>query len=476
MALDLMPLINDFNAYFLGLYHQAAASASSAVGAAQIPASAAAGSPAGASETAGATPANGARSSIAPFLTFANLGTPITSDMFMLKDGTLYQGLAVEQFSMLANALPTIQDGSIMGVGLFTVDGLYNLMLAQAQATSAADMEALGAVKRDAQKAFDATLPGLSPGVSDYHPAIPTPTDWPFPSAAAAWSSRSFEQTETVTVAPTPPPSTVPPPQLPQRGAPRPWTWHVAPDNLAGSIGSVQAIRTSVPPHPVVLSPAQVAMHPVAVRPMLAASMMTRNAAFATARPSPQPAVAAARPVMMSAMMASSVVMERPNPVPAVPAVSATFVRSDAMMLHAATLSQQSAPQTVTAKSLKLSFDYCLVHATRPWLSTGFLALRNWYVPHTKAGEFASGTGTGAGSLEVMPMAALLVKNLVIEADWSSDETAVLGKLDKFGPFSLVGRSISTEKNALHCDGMQIIGWIFEPMPRLPPVGDPALG
>ena len=38
MALDLMPLINDFNAYFLGLYHQAAAPASGAAAAAQTPA------------------------------------------------------------------------------------------------------------------------------------------------------------------------------------------------------------------------------------------------------------------------------------------------------------------------------------------------------------------------------------------------------------------------------------------------------
>jgi hypothetical protein len=63
-----------------------------------------------------------------------------------------------------------------------------------------------------------------------------------------------------------------------------------------------------------------------------------------------------------------------------------------------------------------------------------------------------------------------------IEADWSNDETAVLGKLDKLGPFSLVGRSISAEKNVLRCEGMQIVGWVFEPMPLLPPAGDPAIG
>jgi hypothetical protein len=483
MALDLMPLINDFNAYFLGLYHQAAAPPSGARGSVQTSGGQApgntTGSPAGATPTTGATQANGTKAGIGPFLAFANLGTPITPDMFMLKDGTLYDGLAVEQFSTLANALPTIQDGSIMGAGLLTVDGLYSLMLEQAQAVSASDMEAFGAVRRDAQKAFDATLPGRTPGVGEFHPAIPTPTDWPFPTAAAAWSSRVFEQTQTVAAAPTPspPPSTppVPRPPVPQAITPRPWTWHVAPDNLAETIGSVQAVRANVPPHQIVLPPAKLNTHPVALRPMLAATMVTRNTQFSAADTGAAPAIAAAHPVMMSAV--GPMVMTRPNPAVAPPpTVSATFVRSDVMMLHVAALSQQSVPQAVTAKSLKLSFDYCVVRATRPWLSPGLLALRNWYVPHTKAGEFASGTGTGTGSFEVMPMAALVVKNLVIEADWSSEETAVLGKLDKFGPFSLVGRSVSTEKNALHCEGMQIVGWVFEPMPCLPPAGDPAIG
>jgi hypothetical protein len=237
-------------------------------------------------------------------------------------------------------------------------------------------------------------------------------------------------------------------------------------------------VRASVPPLQVVLPPAQLATHPVAIRPMLAASMVARTTQFAAAPPSTAAAaVSAARPAMASAMMVGPMVMIRPNPVaPPARAVSATFVRSDVMMLHLAELSRQSVPQAVTAKKLKLSFDYCLVRATRPWLSTGLLALRNWYVPHTKAGEFASGTGIGNGSFEVMPTAALVVKNLVIEADWSSDETAVLGKIDKFGPFSLVGRSVSTESNSLRCDGMQLVGWVFEPMPCLPPSSDPALG
>ena len=209
---------------------------------------------------------------------------------------------------------------------------------------------------------------------------------------------------------------------------------------------------------------------------MLSAALAMRTEPTATLGRAAAP-TAEARPMLMAAMAAQPAAVLRPVPAPEPSrAAAATFMRSDAMVLHAAELSRRSAPQVVTASSLKLSFDYCLVRAARPWLSTELLEARNWFVPHTRAGEFASGTGIGDGAFEVMPMAALVVKNLLIEGDWSSDETAILSKADKFGPFSLAGRVLAAEKNPLRCEGMQVVGWVFEPMPQLPPHGDPALG
>jgi hypothetical protein len=132
-------------------------------------------------------------------------------------------------------------------------------------------------------------------------------------------------------------------------------------------------------------------------------------------------------------------------------------------------MSRSSTPQTITSKSIKLSFDYCLVEAQREWLSGSFVTARNWYVPHTKADEIASGTGAGSGSFEVLPVAAIVVQNLVIEADWPHDHTVILQNSVNFGPLSLVGRTIDQANNALSCKGMQIVSWVFEPMPRLPP-------
>jgi len=91
-------------------------------------------------------------------------------------------------------------------------------------------------------------------------------------------------------------------------------------------------------------------------------------------------------------------------------------------------------------------------------------------VPHTKAGEIASVAGAGGGSFEVLPVAAIVVQNLFIEADWSHDDTVTLQSSVNFGPFSLVGRTIDQAKNTLSCPGMQIVAWVFEPMPRLHPI------
>jgi hypothetical protein len=420
MTMDLSRLIDEFYGYFLGLYHHSKPQA------AGLPA------PSPADQTTGQ-----------PFLAFAGFGTPITPDMFTLKSGELFEGLVVEQFSILANQIPKIQDTSIVAPGLLSVDGLFGALLDQAQPLTPADMEGLGAMKRHAQEMFVNTLPGLTPGTGDFHPALPTPPDWPLPSGAAAWTSRTFEQSETVSAGPPPAP---PPRLLPV------WRWRVAPDAVADNLHNVDVIR--VMPLHTPMPPGALAAHPVAMHLAMAAPLMATSTV--TLNPVVKAAAAAYVP-------------------PPKPAVATGIMRTDAMALQMHTLAQQSAPQAVTSKSIKLSFDYCMVQANRPWLSPAFLTARNWYVPRTKAGEIASGNGSGTGEFEVVPTAALVAKNLVIEADWSRDESLAFDKFVNFGPFSLVGRTVSATKNSIQCLGMQIIGWVFEPMPRLPPNSDPAL-
>jgi hypothetical protein len=250
----------------------------------------------------------------------------------------------------------------------------------------------------------------------------------------------------------------------------RQWTWRVAPPELATAVTSTQAAVAAVPPRPVSEPPAQVlAAHPAVFHPMVANAIAARSALAVGANVPPSgltPVVHNATPPGVAGLAAATATPRDFTPV---------TLRADVTALHVQELGQCSAPQTVTSKNFVLSFSYCLVNLTRDWLDEIFLLARNWYLPHTKAGEIASGTGTGSGPFEVMPVAAIVVKDLVIEADWSHDDIAILHNSVNFGPFSLVGRTIDEAKCTLSCEGMQMVAWVFEPMPCLPPCSDPSI-
>jgi len=189
------------------------------------------------------------------------------------------------------------------------------------------------------------------------------------------------------------------------------------------------------------------------------------------------------RPVFMPAKAAAA-----PQPAPALHAASAPqhapvpqammvnpAIRADLMRARMQQMGASATACATTTKHFTLSFDYCLVSATRPWLSGSLLTAGNWYVPHMPAGQIASGSGQGAGVFEALPMAALMVRNLVIEGDWSDADREAMQASLNFGPFSLMGRSIDTVTSTLSAPGMQLVAWVLEPLPCLPPIADPAL-
>lgn len=69
----------------------------------------------------------------------------------------------------------------------------------------------------------------------------------------------------------------------------------------------------------------------------------------------------------------------------------------------------------------------------------------------------------------------LVVKNVNITANWSQEDLArIQGTAAALGPFSLVNYKFNN--GALSAPGMQIIAWVCQVMPALPPASDPALG
>lgn len=442
MATDLTQLANDVFDYFLGLYHQS-------------------------KEAAPQPAASGV------FVAFNAIGTPMTPEMFKLQSGEFDPGLVLQQFTLCANTVPVLNGATIEAPGLVAFDDGYGIMLDSSQPLGAADVEGLGHVKNAAQQSFSNAESNYSINSGQFHAAAPLPPDWPMPSGESAWTSHTFQQSDTVTVTSAQPGTSTPAPQ-PKVALPS-WHWRLAPQALSVAIRSTAGVMAAVPAQPPAQAPAP---NPALARMMASRAMMSR---------APTPGIRGAA-VSPAAMRIGGAPVFRPpigivpHPIPAPPPaatpagpvrVQPVFLRSDIMALRMRELHQQSTPQSVTSNNLTISFEYCLVQAVRSWLAGTFLISKNWYVPHTKAGEIASGTGTGTGWLEVAPVAAIVVRKLLIEANWSKDDIAILQNAVNLGPFNLVGRDIEAVSNQLSCPGMQIIGWVLEPMPRLPPNDDP---
>jgi hypothetical protein len=130
---------------------------------------------------------------------------------------------------------------------------------------------------------------------------------------------------------------------------------------------------------------------------------------------------------------------------------------------------KENAPtQQVTTNSISISFDYCIVNIRRPWLEEAFLSSNNWYVPGlTKAQLNTSGT---TGNLPVLPVGFIAIRNLNIEAQWTDQDMVNSRNATDFGPFEVRFNSMT---NKLSHDGIQIIGWMLQKMPDLPPNNPP---
>jgi hypothetical protein len=117
-----------------------------------------------------------------------------------------------------------------------------------------------------------------------------------------------------------------------------------------------------------------------------------------------------------------------------------------------------------------------MVLVSRPWLSDALLQLRNWYVPGYRAGDLSSGAdAAGTGNFALVPIAFIAVRKLVVQANWSNDDRTALTNSASFGPFSLFGRSFDAATNSLSCLGMQLVAWVCETQPILPPASEPTL-
>jgi hypothetical protein len=131
-------------------------------------------------------------------------------------------------------------------------------------------------------------------------------------------------------------------------------------------------------------------------------------------------------------------------------------------------LGHEAPTQTVKTNNLSISFDYCLVSIRRPWYVDAFINEKSWCIPTVPKGQVtASGL---AGSLPLLPIGFVAIRNLNIEADWATEDVTNASTATDFGPFKVTTDIVNNKLSHL---GLQIVGWILQRMPDLPPNDPP---
>jgi hypothetical protein len=381
--------------------------------------------------------------SLSAVLAFEPIGIPLSDSMFALPGATAPSGeMAIEQVSELANFLPGIANGMIE-MSDRTVDGFYAALLG-AQPGAGTDAGSFAAGLAAAKQSFDLTLNTYELPNYPYHPIFATPPDWYDASNSQNWSQYSSGQNASSAGGATPPPNPpVAPPSLP------PIRWHVPP--MADQVPGVD--RIPVDEQPITLRPGFI-RNELSVRPMAA----TVSPAVSI----PMSAVQVATP--MTALQVAT-------------PTTALSVNRSAMLSAALQVRQQAAAapqQPVTSTGPSINFDYCLVRMQRRWLSEAFLSSPGWYLNGYQAGSLSGGAASPpTQAFDAVPAAFIVVRNLKIQATWSPEDSQAIQNAAGVGPFSLAGRSF--DSSTLSRDGMQIIGWVCERQPLLPPLSDPAL-
>ncbi len=142
--------------------------------------------------------------------------------------------------------------------------------------------------------------------------------------------------------------------------------------------------------------------------------------------------------------------------------------------LDAQPLVVEPTPVTPADDGLTVEFSYQLVQIRRPWLFTPFLFNRNWYVQGMRRGQIADFAAGGNGRLSWIPSAIVLVKDVTIRANWTSEAQAALARSYAVGPF-LLGDKKTITRESLTISGIQWIASVSQALPQLPPRDDPAL-
>lgn len=129
-------------------------------------------------------------------------------------------------------------------------------------------------------------------------------------------------------------------------------------------------------------------------------------------------------------------------------------------------IKNESPTKPVNTNKVSISFEFCVIDIRRSWLSEGLCSINKfWYIPGMGKGDLNDPL---IGAFSHLPIALVAVKDLKITANWNINDKKELAKVTSFGPFDINEHNLN-EKGSLSHSGIQVIGWMLQKMPELPP-------
>ncbi|MCK9897896.1 peptidoglycan-binding protein [Frankia sp. AgB32] len=333
------------------------------------------------------------------------------------------------QLSLVADTVGEIIDGDLV-TGTTTASGLFGLLLT-GTANGTPDAAAVyGRLRGAAEERYR----------GDPHLILPTPASWCVPGVLG-WSNFSWKTGDSSGGGLMPSTERVPGPE---------WQWRVLGPEYRAVLGQPRLITQAAS------TDASGAGQPAPDGARL------RNLAALAQADGP--------PALGGAVTLNDTVV--------LPAVEQPLADPRHVVQVAGSLDLAATPHVADSSSLSVSFKFAFVTLRRPWWDGLLVRNRGWRIAGYAPGSLSPGPDSTSGPAVGLPVGMVLVRDVAISGTWSSDQTQVVENSISFGPFSLLGRTISTESvsstTTMTVDGTQLCAWLVEVLPKLPPSPDEA--
>ncbi len=392
---------------------------------------------------------------------FDKFGSTISDDDFIDPDDTAPEAGALESFSYLVNRVPIEDpDGINVLFGLADIDEEYHMLLQSSlpavmidQPDSDAIISTFSKIKSDALLSWEnGTLVSTNGLATSFRLANASPSDWYNKEKNDNWSSHSFEIKSTTSPAAGGGAASIP--QL--------WKLKLNETTLTNILPSLNKSSQ--------VNPIDIRNDVAKSKPVPPKLIGRKSIKVIDHRANRKKKIVSDQRI--KAVRTVSIHDHRSTPVTSRTqlnlrnSLANLGVRNRLAVLHYIREKAPVAPSKVS--SLKVKFDYCFVSIDRPWLSNPFLNNKNWYLPGVLKG--AETTQNDGSNMVSIPIGFVAIKNLSIEANWSDTDIELSKNATDFGPFEVNSTIIN---NQLTHDGIQVIGWVIQKMPELPPNNPP---